>query len=73
MRNPHPALPRRAKPKIPRPIAEFDLPLCTEIMLEEVRNHVAARTQLTDVYFVLFDPRAHQISKTAWEKVFLKE
>ena len=36
-------------------IAGFDLRECARIMLEEVRNHLAAGTNLTDVHFVLFD------------------
>jgi O-acetyl-ADP-ribose deacetylase len=39
-------------------IAGFDLRECAEIMLEAVRTHLAADTQLTDVYFILFDEPA---------------
>ena len=39
-------------------IAGFPLRQCAEIMLEEVRRHIAAGTQLTDVYFVLFNAEA---------------
>jgi O-acetyl-ADP-ribose deacetylase (regulator of RNase III) len=35
-------------------IAGFPVRRCAEIMIEEVRRHLAGRTQLTDVYFVLF-------------------
>jgi O-acetyl-ADP-ribose deacetylase (regulator of RNase III) len=35
-------------------IAGFPIRRCAEIMLEEVRRHLAGETQLTDVYFVLF-------------------
>jgi len=38
-------------------IAGFPVRQCAEIMLAEVRDHVAAGTKLTDVYFVLFDER----------------
>ena len=36
-------------------IAGFDMRCCAEIMLGEVRKHIAGETGLTDVYFVLFD------------------
>ena len=36
-------------------IAGFDMRCCAEIMLGEVRKHIAGETGLTDIYFVLFD------------------
>lgn len=39
-------------------IAGFDTRRCAEIMLHEVRDHVDSGTELTDVYFVLFDEGA---------------
>lgn len=39
-------------------IAGFPMQQCAEIMLDEVREHVAGGTNLTDVYFVLFDENA---------------
>jgi len=42
-------------------IAGFPLQRCAEVMLEEVRKHVAAGTQLTDVHFVLFDDAARKV------------
>ena len=42
-------------------IAGFDLQECAEIMLEEVRTHIAAGTNLTDVHFILFDDAAQAI------------
>ncbi len=47
-------------------IAGFDLRECAEIMLDEVRNHIAAGTQLTDVHFVLFD----DASRAVFQQVF---
>ena len=42
-------------------IAGFSLRRCAEIMLDEVRRHIAAGTTLTDVYFVLFDAAAAKV------------
>jgi len=42
-------------------IAGFDLGECAQIMLEEVRTHIAAGTRLTDVHFILFDAQARAI------------
>ncbi|HUT02134.1 MAG TPA: macro domain-containing protein [Phycisphaerae bacterium] len=42
-------------------IAGFPLRQCAEIMLQEVRKHIAAGTGLTDVTFVLFDARACEV------------
>jgi O-acetyl-ADP-ribose deacetylase (regulator of RNase III) len=41
-------------------IAGFDVPQCAEIMVREVREHLAAGSRLTDVYFVLFDEAAYR-------------
>jgi len=48
-------------------IAGFPLRDCAEIMLDEVRKHVAAGTGLTDVYFVLFDEAARDIFRQVHE------
>ncbi len=50
-------------------IAGFPLRRCAEIMLGEVRKHVAGPTQLTDVHFVLFDPAANRVFLAVWEEV----
>ena len=42
-------------------IAGFDTRQCAEIMLQEVRDHIAGGTKLTDVYFVLFDAASWRI------------
>ena len=42
-------------------IAGFDLRKCAEIMLDEVRKHIAAGTKLTDVHFVLFNDNARRV------------
>jgi len=42
-------------------IAGFPMRKCAEIMLREVKEHAAAATSLTDVYFVLFDRQAAEI------------
>jgi O-acetyl-ADP-ribose deacetylase (regulator of RNase III) len=39
-------------------IAGFPMQRCAEIMLDEVRKHIQKGTNLTDVYFVLFDEPA---------------
>ncbi|HET6428576.1 MAG TPA: macro domain-containing protein [Phycisphaerae bacterium] len=49
-------------------IAGFPVRHCAEIMLREVRAHVAAGTQLTDVYFVLFDEAACKVFREVYEK-----
>ena len=50
-------------------IAGFPLRQCAEIMLEEVRRHVAGQTNLTDVYFVLFDSAAREVFQDVYEKM----
>jgi len=41
-------------------IAGFPVRRCAEIMLDEVYKHVRAGTDLTDVYFVLFDEKTRK-------------
>jgi O-acetyl-ADP-ribose deacetylase (regulator of RNase III) len=48
-------------------IAGFPLRRCAEIMLEEVRKHVAEGTALTDVYFVLFDAPAREVFQEVYD------
>lgn len=48
-------------------IAGFDLRQCANIMLDEVRKHIAAGTKLTDVHFVLFDNKARQVFQEVYE------
>ena len=48
-------------------IAAFPLRDCAEIMLEELRKHVAAGTGLLDVYFVLFDEAAREVFRQVHE------
>ncbi len=50
-------------------IAGFPLRRCAEIMLGEVRKHIAGPTGLTDVYFVLFDGAAHRVFREVWEGI----
>lgn len=50
-------------------IAGFPLEACARIMLEEVQNHVAGETGLTDVYFVLFDRRARDVFQRVFEEI----
>ncbi len=47
-------------------IAGFPLRRCAEIMLDEVRKHVAEGTALTDVYFVLFDSPACEVFREVY-------
>ena len=49
-------------------IAGFPVDRCAEIMLDEVRTHIACGTQLTDVYFVLFDQKTCQAFKDAHDR-----
>ena len=42
-------------------IAGFPIARCARIMLEEVRKHIEGGTNLTDVYFVLFDDAACRV------------
>jgi len=50
-------------------IAGFDTRRCAEIMLAEVRDHVARGTQLTDVYFVLFDKGTWQTFRDVYNSL----
>jgi O-acetyl-ADP-ribose deacetylase (regulator of RNase III) len=50
-------------------IAGFDMRQCAEIMLEEVRKHLAGKTGLTDVYFVLFDEPARQVFQDTLDRM----
>ena len=42
-------------------VAGFSTRKCAEIMLDEVRKHIAAGTELTDVHFVLFNAASHEV------------
>ena len=50
-------------------VAGFPRRQCAEIMLEEVRKHIAAGTKLTDVYFVLFDAQAERVFRDVHEEM----
>jgi len=62
-----------AFPAVGTGIAGFDLARCAEILLEEVKRHIAAGTRLTEITFVLFDDRARRIFERAWESIESKE
>ena len=49
-------------------IAGFDLAQCAEIMLDELRRHLAGPTRLEDVYFVLFDDRAGEVFQDIYDR-----
>lgn len=49
-------------------IAGFPVDRCAEIMLDEVRTHIAGGTKLTDVYFVLFDQRTCKAFEEAHDR-----
>jgi O-acetyl-ADP-ribose deacetylase (regulator of RNase III) len=51
-------------------IAGFGLRPCAQIMLEEVKKHTAGPTGLTDVYFVLLDPKATRVFQDVYEALF---
>lgn len=42
-------------------IAGFDTRRCAEIMMDVVAEHIAGRTSLTDIYFVLYDAATKQV------------
>jgi O-acetyl-ADP-ribose deacetylase (regulator of RNase III) len=50
-------------------IAGFDTRRCAEIMLEEVLAHTAGETNLTDVTFVLFDPKSYDTFREVYGKL----
>jgi len=54
-------------------IAGFDLRRCAEIMLQEVRRHVAGKTCLTDVHFVLFDEAAREVFRQVYAEMCARE
>ncbi len=54
-------------------IAGFGLRDCAEIMLDEVRKHIAGLTQLADVYFVLFDSTACRTFQEVREEIFTQD
>ncbi len=49
-------------------IAGFDLAQCAEIMLDELRRHLAGATRLEEVYFVLFDDRAREVFQDVYDR-----
>ncbi|MBI5724871.1 MAG: macro domain-containing protein [Planctomycetes bacterium] len=51
-------------------IAGFPIGQCAQIMLEEVRKHLAGKTCLTDVYFVLFDKATCDIFAKVHKEMF---
>jgi O-acetyl-ADP-ribose deacetylase (regulator of RNase III) len=55
-----------AFPAVGTGIAGFDLAQCARIMLDCVRQHIAAGTKLTDIRFVLFDEKARRIFEEVW-------
>ena len=50
-------------------IAGFALDRCAEIMLTEVKAHLEVGTQLTDVYFVLFDDAARSVFQQVRDRI----
>jgi O-acetyl-ADP-ribose deacetylase (regulator of RNase III) len=50
-------------------IAGFGLAQCAEIMLAAVARHVAGETNLTDVYFVLFDEKARAVFQETYDRI----
>ena len=58
-----------AFPAVGTGIAGFDIARCAEIMLEEVKRHIAAGTSLTEITFVLFDEPARRAFQRAWESI----
>jgi len=51
-------------------IAGFGLKQCAEIMLDEVRKHIEAGSELTDVHFVLFDAAAYEVFHETYAAIF---
>jgi O-acetyl-ADP-ribose deacetylase (regulator of RNase III) len=58
-----------AFPAIGAGIAGFPIERCAEVMLEEVRAHLASPTTLERVEFVLFDRRSLEVFERALEKM----
>ncbi len=58
-----------AFPAIGTGIAGFPLDRCAQVMLEEVRDHLARPTSLRRVEFVLFDPTAFDTFKRAFAEM----
>ena len=56
-----------AFPAIGTGIAGFPMRRCAEVMLEEVAAHLAGRTTLEDVRFVLYDAPAYQTFRDVFE------
>jgi O-acetyl-ADP-ribose deacetylase (regulator of RNase III) len=58
-----------AFPAIGTGIAGFPLDRCAQVMLEEVREHLAGETSIARVEFVLFDSSAHQAFTRAFDRM----
>ena len=58
-----------AFPAVGTGIAGFPLRECAEIMLEEVARHLAGKTSLEQVRFVLFDPPALEAFQQVWSEM----
>jgi len=50
-------------------IAGFDMRQCAEIMIQEVLEHVAGQTALTDVYFVLMGDGPLQVFQETYRRL----
>lgn len=58
-----------AFPAIGTGVSGFPMDECAQIMLNEAVQHLKAGTSLEVIYFVLFDSRACDIFRRAWEKL----
>lgn len=57
-----------AFPAIGTGVAGFPIEECAQIMLSEVIQHLKSDTPVETVYFVLFDARATDAFRRAWQK-----
>ena len=58
-----------AFPAVGTGIAGFPLEECAEIMLREAAQHLAGKSSLETIYFVLFDEEARAVFERALEKL----
>jgi len=56
-----------AFPAVGTGVAGFPLKECAEIMLREAAQHLAGKTAVETVYFVLFDEEAREVFERAWQ------
>lgn len=58
-----------AFPAVGTGVSGFPMEECAQIMLAEAVQHLKSETSLDAIYFVLFDARAFDVFRRAWEKM----